>query len=810
MSSFLRDQRSALRTFQRNPGFALTAIVTLALGVGLNVTMFSVVDALLFRLPAQIEKPERLVRVSLEDGSQQAAEPIASYPDYLRVSEASHELNVAAQCSRELDFGRGVDAKEIRVQYASRSYFPLLGVRPILGRVFTAEEDDAASGEFSTFLAYEFWQKEFSADPRILGQSVWIGDRQFTVIGIAPRGFTGTSLESIDAWIPITKMQIGTFGDNLLTSERARWLEVIGRARNGATPQQAAEEATASYLHSGGAPGSRVQLDPYFASPTQKLSEGSQVSLWLGGVAFVVLLIAAGNVTNLFLVRLTQRRLEMAVRLHLGATRGDLTRQTIAEVLLISIFGGAAAMLIVFWAGPLVRAFLFAPDFYAGSLLSWRLLTMLACCTLFAGLLSAIAPAWSAGRPDLIQALKSGNAPESRERSSIRSALLVGQTALTLVLMIGAGLFIRSLRNVHAIDLGFEPDRLVLATMDLGRQGRKPADIDAAYERLLDRVRQVPGVEHAAISTMVPLFNGEFFIIRNEPGPDQKWTSAALNGVTLDYFATMGIKLLSGREFASSESAGGPLVVVISKYVEQQLWRGGSALGKCLFVKKKESLCATVVGVVDDVKAQGLFDWSHMIRGNMYLPIRQAESLGGSFSVSAVLIRTKSSPESQLRSIFAAAEEVALGSRYVNVRPFSTLVDNETRPWRLGASMFSLFGALALALAAVGVYGVLAFLVRERTREIGIRMAMGAQRGDILRMVVRHGIKLVGLGAVIGVPSALALTRIVRKLLFGVTAVDSVSYLGACAALALVAVLACVLPAWRASRVDPAVSLRYE
>lgn len=809
MSTFLRDLRCALRAFKRNPGFALTAVVTLALGVGLNVTMFSVVDALLFRLPARIEKPEQLVQVSLIQAAGRRAQSTFSYPGYLRIAESSRQLDVAAQFLNQLDFGRGVDAQEILSEFVSHTYFPVLGVQAFLGRVFNVEDDNPAGSVPVTVIAYDFWQKKFGASPQVLGQTVWIGDRQFTVIGIAPQGFTGTSFTSVDAWIPISDVPPGPFGSSWLSSDSAIWIQIFGRPRNGATPQQAGAEATAGFLHKGGSRDSRIRLEPYFSSPTQKLSESSQVSLWLAGVAFIVLLIAAGNVTNLFLVRLTQRRQEMAVRLHLGATRGDLIRQTMAEVLLISVLGGAAAMLIVFWAGPLVRAFLFAPDFYAGSLLSWRLLAMLACCTLFASLLSAAAPAWSAGRPDLIQALKSGNAPESRERSSIRSALLVGQTGLTLVLMIGAGLFIRSLRNVRAINLGFEPDRLVLATMDLGRQGRKPADIDAAYERLLERVQAVPGVEHVAFSTMAPLLGGTIVPVRAEPGPAQRWSGAAFNGVTLDYFATMGMKVLRGREFESSDTSGAPLVAIVDDSFEHQLWPGKSALGRCLLIMRRTS-CATIVGTVRHVKNDSLFEEPWTNRANVYMPIGQAEFLDNLLSASAVVIRTKNPPQALIRTIFAAAESVAQDARFVNVRPFSILVDNETRPWRLGASMFSLFGALALALAAVGVYGVLAFLVRERTREIGIRMAMGAQRGDILRMVVRHGIKLVGLGAVIGILSALALTQVVRKLLFGVTAVDAVSYLGACAALALVAVFACVLPAWRASRVDPAVSLRYE
>jgi putative ABC transport system permease protein len=825
IETLLQDVRFGLRMLRRNPDFALAVILTLALGIGANVTMFSVVDSLLFRMPDHVRAPEQIVNVDLivkpeaNDPFGTADRPdvaLHNFPGYRQLAENVRLLDVAAQSHAwGIDFGRGSDAREIEAEYVTSTYFQVLGVQMALGRPFTTAEDNPAGGIPVVVLGYDFW-RSLGADTGILNRAVWIGTRQFTIVGIAPREFNGLDSPRVDAWIPVSDVPISA-NSNPLTQEGSWWLTTIARPKAGVLRQQAETEAANIYLRSGNKTKGTVRLTPYFEARTDKLSQSARVSLWLAGVAFIVLLIACANVANLFLVRTVQRKQEMAIRLQLGASRGRLIGQTLVESLLLSTAGGVAALLVSYWIRPLARAVLFAPTIYVGSFLNWRLIVLTAFFTALAGLSSALIPAWRASRPSLTADLKSDRQGRSGARSAARAVLLVMQVALTLVLSIGAGLFIESLRHAHMFDQGFETNRVLVASMNLETSGLKPAEIDAAYKRLAERAGSVPRVERTALAAAVPLMGGTYTSVKD---PSLKGSAfAGIDQVAPEYFATLGIKILQGRSFLSSDRFGAPPVAIVNETLARDLWHDQNPLGKCLVLpnyQKKE--CHTVVGVVPD-QLKSLAAGHTMSRNlagpavnnaDAYFPMEQGVGKKLDSPATGLLIRTSGTASNATHDISVALAGLAPDGRYVSVHSLSEAMDSQIRPFRLGASMFTLFGALALLLSAVGIYGVLAFLVRQRTAEIGIRMALGALPRDVLKLVIWQGMKFAALGLIIGIAAALSLTRLVRTLLFEVRPTDLTSYTVACAVLMTVALLACLLPAWRAAHVDPATSLRHE
>jgi predicted permease len=797
----------------------MAVVLTLALGIGANVTMFSVVDALLFRMLEHVRAPEQLVRVSVEDRNHHDVNGVANFPGYQELSQNTRLLDVAALGggTDDLDFGRGSDAREIRAQYVTSTFFKVVDVDLLMGRPFTAEEDSPSGGAAVAVVGYDFWRK-LGGTADVLGREYWIGGRRSTVIGVAPRGFTGTRFSRVDVWLPISQVPPFSPGHSLLTSKGAWWLDTIGRPKAGVTRAQAETEATVAYQHGGGEAGETIRLEPLNATRRERLSEDAHVSLWLAGVAFLVLLIACANVANLFLARMVQRNHEMAIRLQLGASKGRLVRQVLAETLMLSAIGGAAAVTVSFWIRPLIRAILFAPTLYVGDFLSWRLFGVTLLLTLLAGVSSGLVAARRAVRQDLSSALKSGAQGRSHERSAVRSSLLVSQVALTLLLSVGAGLFIGSLQHAEGFDKGFEPDRVIFVQMNLRGEGYKPAEVNAAYQRLAGRAGALPQVDSVALAGNIPWMGGTYSNVAlpsTLSSPSNPF--AEIEHVSPNYFTVMGIKILEGRPFLASDRGGAPPVAIISETLALEFWHGESAIGKCIMFPASQT-CITVVGTVpDQIKSLAMGREISRDRASpdmnnsvAYFPLDQSNDKNFGGTVSGLLIRPIGKPAEVAREISTALSGAAPDSRYLTVRPLSELLDPQLRPFRLGASMFSFFGALALLLAAVGIYGVLAFLVRHRTSEIGIRMALGAMPQDILRLIVWQGMKFVGLGLVIGIGAALRLSRVVRSLLFEVTPTDVWSYAGASGVLIVVALAACMVPAWRAARVDPSISLRYE
>ncbi|MGH7568094.1 MAG: FtsX-like permease family protein [Gemmatimonadales bacterium] len=536
------------------------------------------------------------------------------------------------------------------------------------------------------------------------------------------------------------------------------------------------------------------------------MSQDAKVASWLAVVAAIVLLIACANVANILLARAVQRQREIAIRRAMGAGQRDLARQLLTESVLLALAGAGGAVLVALWTGPVVRAFLLRDVPAAATAVDERVLLFTAAIALFVGVLTGLAPALQVGREDLTHALKSGAGEGRFQRSKLRSLLLVGQVALTLALLVGAGLFARSLRSVVKIDLGFEPERVLTATMDLAAAGVSRADANALYLRMLERVQAVPGVEHAAAAVGSP-FGWSHAMRVSEPGRDSlprlKSGGPYYQAVTADYFRTMGTPLLRGRGFTPADRAGAPGVVVINETFARLVWPGEDPVGKCVRLGSSRE-CREIVGVVPAAKRFAVIEEVTM---HLYLPLPQSDF---SAPISALLVRPVGRPDDMVAAVQREMQGVQSNLPFARVVPLADLAAPSIRPWRLGTAMFGLFALLALVLSAVGLYGVLAYTVGQRTHELGVRIALGAQQDDVLRLVVGQGVRMAGLGIAVGAIVALLGGRAVASLLYGVSPHDPTVLSVAGGVLLAVAVLASYLPARRATKVDPMVALRTE
>jgi predicted permease len=803
----LQDLRYALRTLSRSPGLVAAAVICLALGIGANTTIFGIVDTLLFRPPAHVEDPGRVVRVyfrwhSPHFGSTTSS--VTGYPVYTLIRDSTRAFDAVAAFthSQRASLGRGAEARRVDLQLASSSYFPLLGVRPALGR-FYAQDEDRPGGPPVVVLGHRFWQGAFGGDSGIVGRRLAIGRGTYTVVGVAPERFTGMDLENVDVWAPLTAATAELMGAAYL-NRGSYFLRIVGRI--GARGRAAAErEATVLFRaedrYSWGDSAALATLGPVQWAWGPEISQNARVSTWLAAVSVIVLLIACANVANLLLARSLQRQRDVAIRLALGSGRWRLARQLLTESLLLAIGGGIAALFVTLWAGPLIRAFLLRDIPAAAAAVDARVLAFTALLALLTGLLGGAAPAWQVGRRDLTPALKGGAAEGRYQRSRLRAGLLVGQVALTVVLIVGAGLFARSLRNVEGQDFGFDPAHTLVATMDLRAAGYRPAEINALHLRMLERLQALPGVV-AAAATVGHTFGSHTACGASIPGRDSIPTLPTggpyCQQVTPGYFAAMGTPV-RGRAFTQADR-GAP-VAIVNQTMARHLWPGETAIGKC-FVRS-DTRCYEVVGVVPDARR---FKAVEDVSMHFYEPFAGDSSE----FITALALRAKGRPEDLIAPVRRVLQATVANLPFANVTPIADLVAPSIRPWRLGSTMFGVFALLALVLSAVGLYGVLAYTVAQRTHEMGVRVAMGAQRWDVLRLMISHGVGIAALGAGVGTLVALAAGQVLSSLMYGVSPRDPVVLFAAALLPIVVSGVASYVPAWRASRVDPVVALRYE
>jgi predicted permease len=818
IESVIQDTRYALRGFAARPVFAIGVALTLALGIGANATMFGIVDRLLFRPPPYLKDPGLVHRVYLVQTYARTdyTQRNTSVARYLDLARWTHDFSAVAPFGTwRIAVGTGDATRELPVMAASTAYLGLFDARPALGRFFTADEDRLPTGAPVAVLGYAYWQVAFGGSRDVLGRVLQIGRMAFTIVGVAPEGFVGLGDDEVPAvYVPFAAFVWNARPENHTTDYHWQWLEIAVRRAPGVTTAAATADLTAAFKRSWVARNAveqdrapveaarpRAILGPVRVQRGPEPNAAARVAVWVAGVAMIVLLIACANVANLLLARAATRRREIAMRLALGVSRGRLIRQLVTESLLLAMLGAIGGLIAAQWGGSLIRGLFLPADVRATVLSDGRTLAMTIVATLAVALVTGLAPALHALRSDVSRDLGAGGRDTDAHGSRARTALLALQTTLSVVLLVGAGLFVRSLARVRDLPLGFDVDHVLVATLNKrGVEMLVPQQI-AFEQRLSEVAAAIPGVTGATPAATVPYwaYEGRALYVAGIDSVDVLGDFVMQAG-SPDYFRVMGTRLLRGRGFDLGDRAGGPRVVIVDEGMGRALWPGQDPIGRCLRIGADTAPCSTVVGIAQDARTQSL---SVSNTYTYYIPLTQFGMPTG-----MVLVRASGPAADYAEPVRRKLQALLPGTAYVTAVPLREMVAPQMRSWELGATMFVAFGSVALALAGIGLYGVIAYGVAARRREIGIRLALGAQRHQVLALVVRGGVRLTAIGVVAGSTIAALLAQRAASLLFKEPPLDPMVYAGVAGVLLLVAVVATWLPAARAARVDPSVTLR--
>jgi putative ABC transport system permease protein len=826
MGSFIQDLRFGARMLFKNPGFTLIAVLTLALGIGANTAIFSVVNALLLR-PLPYLRPEQLVKVfqSQPDPEKGMLPSIWSYPRFEMLRDQSQSFAAVAGFKQAPYNLTGTDAPErLQVEMVSANYFPMLGVNAVVGRAFTAEEDAAPGANLSALLSHGLWRRRFGGDPQVIGKTIELEKQAFTIVGVLPPGFRGQD-GSADAWVTVMAAPLLRY-KTILTNPKNYWLNVIARLKDGVTPAQAQSDMRqVSAQIERKYPGPKETLGGDAKIPAIAPLQAAKVDpaiktsfLILLAAVGLALLIACANVANLLLARAVARRHEFALRAALGAGRLRLLRQGGAESLLLALFGGALGVMVARWGVELLTKFhpsdnaqfwssyARAFDFFTIDL-DWRVLGFNFALALLTGLLFGLAPALQSSFVNVNEALKEGAGGSatgfrSLRRWSLRSLLVVGEIALSLVLLISAGLMLKSLGRLQTVHLGFAPENVL--TMVAPSRNAKPM----FYEQLLARLQSLPGVEAASLGSSAPLLGYASMTVMDIAGrADIKMVGVGYLSVSPEYFQTLGIALRRGRVFTTQDRADAPRVAIINQAAAEKFFPNEDPIGKRIrpYVDPayySDEKLVEIVGVVANVRYGRL---EEAIEPDIYV-----SSLQPTDDAQTLIVRTRM----DAAAITAAVRREALAlDRNVPLTAIQTMRERAaevTSRARFIATLLGLFAGLALMLSGIGIYGVMAYSVSARTREIGIRMALGAQSGAVLRLALGDGLKLIAAGLALGACAAVAALRVLQTQLYDVRATDPPTFAAVTLLLAGVGALACYIPARRATKVDPLTALRHE
>lgn len=811
-----KDISYAVRSLLKRPGFVSIAVITLALGIGANTAIFSLVNAVLLRsLP--VERPGEIVSVAArgKDDSMSAF----SYPNYRDFRDRSEALaGLLVYRFVPLSLSRSGANERVWGFEVSGNYFDVLGVQAIKGRTFLPEEDQTRLSHPVAVVSYESWQRRFGGDPDLVGKEVLLNNHAFKIIGITPAGFKGTEMiYTPEVWLPASMMAWVEPGANWLDDRHARNFFAIGRLKSGLNAQQA--EASLNLLSLQLAKeypetneGMSIKVvPPGFILPELRGAVVNFTTVLMAAVA-LVLLVTCTNLAGLMLARATDRRREIAIRLAMGANRWRLIRQLLTESVLLSLVGGVAGILLAVWIIQLALAFKPPIDFPLALdiTVDWRVLLFSLGVSLLAGAIFGLAPALQATKPGLSQALRETSAQGGASRTRLRSVLVVAQIAISLVVLISAGLVVRTLLQLQTMNPGFDPQNALTMSFDLGLQGYDRQRGQQFYRQLFERVQALPGVKSAAVSSYIPLslnYNSRNIFVEGQPAERGENVPLAMNASAGPrYFETMRTPLLHGREFIDQDQDGSELVAVVNEeFVRRMLANvnnSSEALGKRISFGSAGGPFIRIVGVAKDGK---YFNIAEDPRPFIWTPMAQDYSASGILTV-----RTEGNPE----PLLAAVRKEVLG-----LDPNLPLFDVKTLtehmrfalfPARVAAGVLGVFGLVALLLSAIGIYGITSYTVAQRTHEIGIRLALGAQLSDVLSLVLRHGLKLTIIGAVIGLLGAYLATRAITSVLYGVSATDPLTFGVVSVLLIGVALLACYVPSRRATKVDPLIALRSE
>jgi putative ABC transport system permease protein len=813
MNTLWQDIRYGIRMLLKAPSVSIVATIALALGIGANTAIFSVVNAVLLR-PLPFANPEQLMMVWETDSSRGQTRGTASYPNFADWREQNHVFDYLASFYTN-DFimtGRG-ESSRLQGAVVNADLFPLLGATPILGRTFFKEEDKPGDAGRVVLLSQQLFRQRFNSDPNVVGQSMVLDGKNYTIVGVMPEAFQfPIQNDPVELW---TTVALDHEGNEPVTGQRgAHYLRVIGRLKPGVSKEQAQAEM--------GAIGERLaQQYPdknlhrsAAVEPTLEALVGNirPALLILLGAVGCVLLIACANVANLLLARAMTRHKEMAIRSALGASRFQVVRQLLIESVLLSLLGGSLGLVLAVWWSDLLvalgkqnipRALQVGVD--------WRVLAFTLLLSVLTGVVFGLVPAIHSSKTDLTESLKEGarGSGEGARRNRIRGLLVVSELAIAVVLLVGAGLLIQSLWRLRQVSPGFNPQNvltLVIGIPEVKYPTKKQAQF---FKDLTGRIQTLPGVRNASATMPLPLSGDRFsisFEIEGRPVAKGDQPSADLFMIGDSYFKTMEIPLLKGREFNDRDDKSGPPVIIVNQAFARKFFPDENALGKHIkpgiSTDEDDAMMREIVGIVADVRNR---DLNSDLRPGFFLPYAQLP-----FNQMTMVVKTDGDPKSLINAIQNEVHGMDKELPVFNVKTMDEYISTVVAAPRFNATLLVLFAAVALVLTIVGLYGVMSYSVAQRTNEIGIRMALGAQSGDVLRLIVSQGLKLVLLGLAIGLAAALALTKVIANLLFGVTSKDPFTFAAVALLLAVVALVACYIPAYRAARLDPLRALRYE
>jgi macrolide transport system ATP-binding/permease protein len=820
MQTFTQDLRYGIRMLAKTPGTTIVAVFALSLGIGANAAIFSGVSAFIFR-PLPVPEPDQLVR-PFEATEDRGNADEFSYPDFADyrdqntvfeglVAENLTQAAISAENQNDVIWG----------QVVSGNFFDVLRVKPVLGRTFAPDEDMALGAHAVVVIGHSLWQRRFASDPNIVGKTMDLNNRAYNVIGVAPESFKGTKFGlSLDFWAPMMMVEELQRSPNQLSERGSHWMNVFARLKPGVSLAQASAEMSAIAKRLNQAyPGERAnttrvvvrsEIDGRWGDAALVIKSGAGIAMAIVGL---ILLIACANVANLLLARAAARRKEIGIRLALGAGRARLIRQLLTESMLLSVLGGGFGLLLAYWVTGLMQGFIpvlpynLINDFFA---LDRQALLFTLVVSIATGLIFGLAPAWHASNPEIVPVLKGdANAGQAgkRRRFTLRNSLVVAQMALSLVVLVCGGLFIKSFRNAQKMDPGFTARGVLLVSLNPELVGYDEERTKNFFNRIIERAGGLPGVQASSVARLIPLgdssnSSGPILKKGETLAPGSAGRNIMNNVVSPNHFKTLQIPVLAGRDFDERDRKGAQRVIIVNEKMAQMLWPGESAIGKHIFISLNNRDAIEVVGVVKTGKYRALAEDP---KPYYYSPMAQRGSGG-----MTLMVRTSGDPHALVNAV---RSEVQAIDRRMPLFAIKTMDEHMT--WALwapnmAATLALAFGVVALLLAAVGLYSLMAYVVSQRTREVGIRMALGAKRADVLRLITSEGMKLAAIGVVIGFGLSLALARVLSSVLIDVSAYDVTTFVLVPLLLAAVAFVACLVPARRAAKVNPLVALRYE
>lgn len=811
IETLIQDIRYGFRRLIKSPGVTIIAVLSLALGIGANTAIFSLVNTALLR-PLPIEDPEQLV--SLANTSENRVFSTFSYPNYKDFRDRNDAFaGLIAYRFAPLSVSHDGVNERLWGYVVTGNYFEVLGVQAFMGRMISTEDDKQAGAHAVTVISYEGWQRRFGSDSAVIGKSLIVNGRNFTIIGVAPKGFFGTEIVAApEFWFPMAMQAEIEVGDNWLDKRGVENIFVQGRLKHGVSVLQAQAALNSIALklereYPDINEDKRVTIGPagYMTGSLRGAVLGF-TGILMVVVAFVLLL-ACTNLVNLLLARAVERRKEIAVRLALGASRRRLVRQLMTESMLLAIISGALGLLLAYWLVSLAVGLKPPVDVPLSVDLhvDYRVLIFTCLASLGTGVLFGLLPALQATKVDLQTALKGETSGTGTRRSLLKSGLIVLQVSLSLVLLVGGGLMLRALQRAQTLDLGFNPNNVVEASFDLRLQGYDKTRSLEFHQRLIERVRALPGVKSAGLVDLAPVdlhFSRAPVFTEGQPVERAKAPVAMTSRASSGYFQAMGTPLVRGRYFNEQDDEKATQVAIINETFARRLWPGEDPLGKRFQLGRADQPPVQVIGVVADGKYAGL---NESPQPYVCRPLTQAYS-----GAVTLIVRSDTDPQKLIPIIRSELRQLDPHLPLSSSKLLTERLAMPLLPVRVAAAVLSSFGLLALALAAIGIYGVMSYAVSRRTREIGVRVALGAQASDVLRLILRQGMVAPLIGVAFGILAALALTQLLRSLLFGVSPGDPLTYAGVAVLLSFVAALACYIPARRATRVDPMVALRDE